>query len=454
MGTRRFREYERRQGLLLPPSLEEWLPAKHLARFIGDTIDALDLGDWERAYATETGSGAPPFHPVMMLKVLVYGYATGTFSSRQLAANCVDDVAFRYLAAQGRPDFRSLLKFRKRHLRRFARLFVQVVQLAREAGLVKLGRIAVDGSKIKANASKHKAMSYERMCAAEKNLTEEIHGLIDRAKAVDAEEERYYGNEDGYSLPDALAHREHRLATIQAAKARLEERARQRAEAEKERREAEARAREEQGEKPKRYKKEPDPTPKPKEQENFTDPESRVMRDGATKGFVQAYNTQIAVDDAHQIIVATDLDNQACDQGHLAPMIDAVKENTGTYPNEALADAGYKSEETFEALEDHPDHPTEAYVACGREAYDPRIPCPTEPLPEDATATQRMERKLLTPNGRNIYRKRKSIVEPVFGWIKNILGFRQLSLRGQANARGEWHLVCAALNLRRMAAWA
>jgi transposase len=451
MGERRFRAYERHQDLLLPPSLEEWLPQEHLARFIGDTIDALDLRDWELAYATQTGSGAPPFHPVMMLKVLVYGYATGTFSSRKLAAKCVDDVAFRYLAGQARPDFRSLLKFRKRHLKRFARLFVQVVQLAREAGLVKLGRIAVDGSKIKANASKHKAMSYERMCETEKNLTEEIHGLIERAKAVDAEEEREYGDADGYSLPDALAHRERRLATIQAAKARLEERARQRAEAEKERREAEALEREEQGEKPKRYNKEPDLDPKPKEQENFTDPESRIMRDGATKGFVQAYNTQIAVDDAHQIIVATDLDNQACDQGHFVPVLDAVKENTGTYPDEALADAGYKSEETFKALDDYP---TEAYVACGREAYDPRVPCPAEPLPEDATATQHMERKLLTPNGRKIYRKRKSIVEPVFGWIKNVLGFRQLSLRGQANARGEWHLVCLALNLRRMAAMA
>jgi transposase len=440
---------DEKQDLLLPPSLEEWLPQNHLARFIGDTIDALDLREWERDYATETGSGAPPFHPRMMLKVLVYGYATGTFSSRKLAAKCVDDVAFRYLAAQATPDFRSFLKFRKRHLARFERLFVQVVQLAQEAGLVKVGRIAVDGSKLKANASKHKAMSYERMGEDEQKLTEEIHRLIERAEAVDAEEERQYGDGDGYSLPDALAHREHRLDTIRAAKARLEERARQRAEAEKERRAAEAREREEQGEKPKHYRKEPDPIPKPKEQENFTDPESRIMRDGATKGFVQAYNTQIAVDDAHQIIVATDLDNEACDQGHFVPMLDAVKENTGTYPGEALADAGYRSEETFETLEDYP---TEAYVACGREAYDPRIPCPTEPLPEYATATQHMERKLLTPNGRKIYRKRKSIVEPVFGWIKNVLGFRQLSLRGQANARGEWHLVCLALNLRRMAA--
>lgn len=363
MGERRFKGYEREQGLLLPPSLDEWLPEGHLSRFISDTVDALDLREWERAYATETGSGAPSFHPVMMLKVLVYGYATGTFSSRKLAAKCVDDVAFRYLSAQARPDFRSLLKFRKRHLLRFETLFVQVVQLAQEAGLVKLGRIALDGSKLKANASKHKAMSYERMCEGETKLTEEIHALLERAQT--------------------------------------------------------------------------------------TDPDSRIMRDGATKGFVQAFNTQIVVDDAHQIIVATELDNQASDQGHLLGMLEAVKETTGAYPEQALADAGYKSEETFKALDKHP---TDVYVACGREAYDPRIPVPSEPLPDNATETQRMERKLLTSAGRTIYRKRKSIVEPVFGWVKNVLGFRQLSLRGQANARGEWHLVCLALNLRRMAA--
>ncbi len=448
MGTRRFKEYGRAQDLLLPPSLDEWLPEKHLARFISDTVDALDLREWELAYASETGAGAPPFHPVMMLKVLIYGYATGTFSSRKLAAKCVEDVAFRYLAAQTQPDFRSFIKFRKRHLKRFEKLFVQVVQLAQEAGLAKLGRIAIDGSKFKADASKHKAMSYQRMLEEEKKLQEEIHRLTAQAETTDAQEDAQHGDADGYSLPDALAHRQARLDTILAAKARLEERARERAAAEVQRREEEARERAEKGERAKQYRKEPDPTPKPKEQENFTDPDSRIMKDGATKGFIQAYNTQIAVDDAHQIIVATDLNNQAADNGQLVPILEQVTENTGVVPGEVLADAGYKSEQTFQSLEETA---TEAYVACGREAYDPRVPCPTEPLPDDATATQKMERKLLTPNGRKIYRKRKSIVEPVFGWIKNVLGFRQMSLRGRANARGEWHLVCLALNLRRMA---
>lgn len=448
MGERKFRMNDGDQDLLLPPSLDEWLPEAHLARFISETVDALDLREWERAYATQTGAGAPPFHPVMMLKVLIYAYATGTFSSRKIAAKCVDDVAYRYLTAQVRPDFRSFLKFRKRHLKRFAHLFMQVVQLAQETGLVKLGRIAIDGSKIKANASKHKAMSYQRMTEEEQKLQAEIHALIERAKATDAQEDREYGNADGYSLPDALAHRERRLKTIQAAKARLEERAKERAAAEVERREEEARTRQEEGEKAKQYRKDPDPTPKPKEQENFTDPESRIMKDGATKGFVQAYNAQIAVDEAHQIIVATEVNNQAADNGQLIPVLEKVEAITGEAPAEVLADAGYKSEETFEALENGK---TEAYIACGRESYDPRVPCPTEPLPEDATATQRMERKLLTPNGRKIYRKRKSMVEPVFGWIKNVLGFRQTSLRGQSNVQAEWHLVCLALNLRRMA---
>jgi len=441
MGARKFRMNDGDQSLLLPPSLDEWLPEAHLARFVSETVDALDLREWERSYATETGAGAPPFHPMMLLKVEIYAYATGTFSSRKIASRCVEDVAYRYLTAQATPDFRSLLKFRKRHLERFEQLFVQVVQLAQEAGLVKLGRIALDGSKLKANASKHKAMSYGRMSGEEAKLGAEIHELVERADAVDAQEDGQFGDGDGYSLPDALAHREQRLKTIQAAKARLEERAKARAAAEAQRREEEARARVEDGRKPKKYRKAPDPTPKPKEQENFTDPESRIMKDGATKGFLQAYNAQIAVDEANQIIVATEVNNQAADNGQLVPLLEKVEATTGQAPAEVLADAGYKNEETFVALENAK---TEGYIACGRESYDPRVPCPTDPLPEDATATRRMERKLLTPNGRRIYRKRKSLVEPVFGWIKNVLGFRQTSFRGQANVRAEWHLVCLA----------
>ena len=448
MGARTFIEYSQDQDFLLPPSLLDWLPADHLAHFISETVESFDLSQWEAAYASEQGAGAPPFAPRMMLKVLLYGYAAGVFSSRKLAARCVEDIAFCFLAGQLRPDFRSLLKFRKRHLARFKGLFVQIVQLARESGLVSLGRIAIDGSKIKANASKHKAMSYQHMCEQEQKLAKEIEEILARADATDDAEDQRFGDYDGYSLPEALSHREKRLETIQAAKARLEARARERAEHEEERREAEAKAREERCEKPKEYRKPPGPLPKAKEQENFTDPESRIMKDGATKGFIQAYNAQIAVDADHHIIVATELNNQASDNHRLLPVIEAVRENTGAYPKQTLADAGYKSETNFEALDTHP---TDAYVACGREAYDPRVPCPKGPIPKAATYTDRMKRKLQTKKGRETYRTRKHIVEPVFGWIKQVMGYRQASLRGEKNVRAEWNLVCGALNLRRMA---
>jgi len=449
MGERKFIAYDPGQDLLLPPSLQDWLPESHLAHFISDTVESFDLSDWEADYDTKTGSGAPPFAPRMMLKVLIYGYATGVFSSRKVAAKCVEDVAFRYLSAQLTPDFRSFQKFRKRHLARFADLFVQVVQLAQETGLVKLGCIAIDGSKMKANASKHKSMSYRRMCQEIEKLEGEISEIIGRAQAADDAEDAELGDYNGYSLPDALSRREQRLKTIQAAKARLEERVRQRAKAEEERREAQAKERVEKGEKPKRYRKQPDSTPKAKEQENFTDPDSRIVRDGATKGFIQGYNGQAAVDDKTQIIVAADLNNHASDSNELLPILDQVQANTGASPKTVLADAGYKSEVNFEALEERE---TEAYIACGREAYDPRISCPHGPLPQGASHTDRMERRLKTKKGREKYRKRKHIVEPVFGWIKNVLGFRQVSLRGEANVRGEWNLICLSLNLRRMAA--
>lgn len=449
MSQRKFIEYNITQDLLLPPSLRDWLPENHLAHFVSDSVDSFDLSQWEADYVTDTGAGAPPFPPQMMVKLLIYGYATGVFSSRKLQVKCVEDVAFRYLCAQLTPDFRSILKFRKRHLSRFADLFVQVIGLAQETGLVKMGRIAIDGSKMKANASKHKAMSYQHMCTQVEKLETEIKEILQRAEAVDASEDAELGDYDGYSLPDALSHRKQRLQAIQAAKARLEERARARAEAEKERREAEAQERQKQGEAPKKYRKEPDPVPKAKEQENFTDPDSRIMRDGATKGFIQSYNGQIAVDDHAQIIVAADLNNHASDSNELISMLDAVETNTDAVPKQALADAGYKSEANFAQLEERQ---TNVYVACGRESYDPRVKCPRGPIPKDATHTQRMERKLKTKEGQNAYRKRKHIVEPVFGWIKHVLGFRQLSLRGEANVQGEWQLVCLALNMRRMAA--
>jgi transposase len=447
MSSRRFREYDLDQGLLLPPSLEDWLPDGHLAFFISDVVDGLDVSRMLADYESPDGKGAPPYHPRMLLKVLIYGYATGSFSSRKLAAKCIDDVGFRYLAAQQMPDFRTFIKFRSRHLEFFRDVFVQVVEFARESGLVKMGHLSIDGTKVKANASKHKAMSYGHMLAQERKLKDEIEGLLQRAQALDEREDEEYGDDDGHSLPKELRRREDRLRVIREAKQRIEERAQVRAEEEEQRREKEAEERKSRGEKPKRYRKVPERKPKAKEQENFTDRDSRIMRDGATKGYVQGYNAQVGVDSAHQIIVAAEVGNNAADVGRLLPVLDAAAQNTGEWPGVLSADSGYKSEENFAGLAERS---VDGYSACGREVYDRRVRCPRGRTPQGATLTDRMARKLLTKRGRAVYRKRKHLSEPVIGWIKSVIGFRQFGLRGQAKVAGEWMLVCLAVNLRRM----
>jgi len=447
MKSRKFREYDPDQTLLMPPSLEEWLPDGHLARFVSDVVDGLDLTEMRSSYDSPEGKGAPPYHPRMLLKVLVYGYATGTFSTRKLAAKCVDDVGYRYLSAQQAPDFRTFIKFRSRHLEFFRNIFIQVVDFAQESGLVKLGHLSIDGTKVKANASKHKAMSYSHMVSKEPELRRQIEELIERAKAIDEAEAEEYGDWDGHSLPDHLRNRQDRLRAIQAAKKRIEARAKRRAEDEEQRRASEAEERKAQGKKPKRYRKPPDPTPKGREQDNFTDHESRIMRDGATKGYIQGYNAQVGVDAEHQIIVAAEVGDNASDVGELLPMIDAAVANTGMHLGVVTADGGYKSDENFAGLDERG---VDGYVACGREAYDPRVRCPRGRLPKGATRQDRMERKLLTKRGRSIYRKRKYTVEPVIGWIKACVGFREFSLRGLSKAAAEWQLVCLALNIRRM----
>jgi transposase len=449
MERRTFRAYDQTQSLLLPPSLKDWLPDGHLAAFISEVVDDLDLRELIADYQSRHGRGAPPYDPRMLLKVLIYGYATGVFSSRKLAQRCIEDVAFRYLAAQQQPDFRTLIKFRARHLERFHGLFVQVVELAREMGLVRLGHLSIDGTKVRANASKHKAMSYGRMLEQESKLEAELAELLEKARATDQAEDEAGAPADSHRLPEEIERREKRLAAIQAARQRLEERARQRAREEERRRAEEAEERE--GQPVRRYRKPPAQEPAAKEQENFTDPESRIMRDGATKGFVQAYNCQIAVDDQEHIIVAADVSNNAADVGELLGMVDQAQANTGSAPSKVSADAGYKSEANFAGLEERD---IDGYVACGREAYDERLQAPRGRIPDKATRTERMARKLLTKAGRAVYRKRKHTAEPPIGWVKNVLGFRQFSLRGCAKVCAEWKLVCAALNLRRMAAWA
>jgi transposase len=431
-----YQSYSPEQDLLLPQSLQEWLPAGHLAHYVSDTIDALDLSAFFKRYE-DGGSRNQPFHPAMMVKVLVYGYATGVFSSRKIARKLHEDVAFRVLAAGNFPKHRTLCDFRALHLTELAALFVQVVKLARECGLVKLGTIAVDGTKLKANASKHKAMSYERMQSAEIELKAQIDALLKQAARTDLGE----ADEPELDIPEEIARREKRLNAIQAAKLRLE--ARQR-EADLQRgRQSDDNADGPDGgspKKPSRFKR-AFGEPRPKAQDNFTDPDSRIMKTSA--GFEQCFNAQTGVDAHRQIIVAAELTQCAADSGELPAMIEAVVRNTGAYPEVTLADAGYRSEDVLARVSSLP---TQVIVAMGREGKQQVIVHPDK-LPH----TVAMAATLDSAEGKAKYRRRKAIVEPPNGWIKHVLGFRQFSLRGVDKVRCEFKLVCAALNLRRMA---
>ena len=431
-----YRPYEPQQEMLLPASLQDWLPKGHLAYFICDTIDALDLGAF---YARYAGGGArnQPFHPAMMVKVLVYGYATGVFSSRKIERRLHEDLAFRMLGAGNFPKHRTIRDFRALHLKELADLFVQVVKLAREMGLVKLGTVAIDGTKIKANASRHKAMSYERMQQSEAELKAQIDALLERAKTTDTAE----ADEPDLDIPAEIERRETRLKAIAEARERLEQRQRD-ADIERGRSEDdECKPRDEDGN-PKggRYKREFG-VPEPKAQDNFTDPASRIMK-RAGGGFDPCYNAQTAVDDTAHIIVAAEVGNNAADVGQLLPMLQAVKDNTGQAPEQVLADAGYRSEANFAGLAGSA---TELVVALGREGK-----CCAEVDAQRNPRTVEMAIKLQTDEGKAAYRRRKWIAEPPNGWIKSVLGFRQFSLRGLHRVQAEFKLVCLALNLRRM----
>jgi len=428
--------YDPQQMLLLPEALQEWLPEDHLAHFISDAVDGLDLSAFHARYEKD-GPRNQPFHPAMMVKVLVYGYATGVFSSRKIARKLHEDVAFRVLAASNFPAHRTIRDFRALHLKELSELFVQVVRLAREMGLVKLGTIAVDGTKVKANASRHKAMSYGHMLKAEAELKAQIEALLSKARAADEAEK----NEPELNIPAEIARRQDRLDAIAAARARLE--ARQR-EADLERGRSEDDDQKPRGPdgKPKggRYKR-PFGVPKDKDQDNFTDPDSRIMpRTGG--GFDAAYNGQTAVDDTAHIIVAAELVNCAADVGELPKMLQAVHENLGAYPAQTLADAGYRSEAVFAELGKY----TDLIVALGREGKE-QVTIDADSLP----LTAAMGEKMQTAPARAAYRRRKWLAEPPNGWIKSVLGFRQFSMRGLHKAQAEWKLVCMALNLKRMA---
>ena len=432
-----YLSYEPQQMLLLPEAIQDWLAEGHLAHFIGDTVDTLDLSALHARYDKD-GPRNQPFHPAMMVKVLVYGYATGVFSSRKIARKLHEDVAFRVLAAGNFPAHRTIREFRAFHLKELSELFVQVVRLAREMGLVRLGTIAVDGTKLKANASRHKAMSYGHMVKAEAELKAQIEVLLNKARAADETEK----NEPELDIPAEIARRQDRLDAIAAARTRLEKRQRD-ADLQRGRSDDDDQKPRGPDGKPKggRYKR-PFGVPEDKDQDNFTDPDSRIMP-RAGGGFDPAYNAQTAVDETAHIIVAAELINNASDAGELPTMLQAVKDNLGRLPEQALADTGYKSEAVFEALAGSG---CDLVVALGREgkqalAFDP----------ERSPYTAAMAAKLQTDEGKSAYRRRKWIAEPPNGWIKNVLGFRQFSLRGLHRVQAEWKLVCMALNLRRMA---
>jgi transposase len=420
-----YRPYVPEQDLLLPPSLREWLPEDHLAFFVSDLIDQLDLSAITSGYEDED-RGYPPYHPVMLTKVVVYAYCVGVFSSRRIQRRLVEDVAFRVLAAGNQPDFRTIADFRKRHLPALRGFFEQVLHLARELGAPRVGRVALDSSKINANASKHQAMSYGRMREKQRQLRDEVNALLAKAEAADTAEDAEYGpDQRGDELPAELQRRESRLKRIREAKRALEARAKTEAAA---------------AGKPAEAAK-----PDPKAQYNFTDPESRIMK--GPDGFVQAYNVQVAVDDL-QLIVGQAVTQETNDKKQLMPMITTIEQQSGDTPDQVLADAGYCSDESLTAIADTT---IDAYISTRKQKHGERPgPCPRGPLPTTATMVDRMSRKLHTKTGAAVYAARKGIVEPVIGQIKQARGFRQFLLRGFEKVQGEWSLVCTTHNILKL----
>jgi len=445
------------QTLLFPPSLHDWLPEGHLARFLLDVVSALDLSAIYKSYQEKDGRGQAAYAPEMMVRLLLYGYARGVYSSRKIQTRTFEDVAFRYLSGDQHPDHATIAEFRKRHLKALSGLFMQALLLCSEAGLVKLGHVSIDGTKIKANASKHKAMSYKHMNETEARLKSEIEALLAAAEKTDADEDAQYGKDRrGDELPDELQRRESRLQKIREAKAALEEEAREKAEHERakakqklaEREKEERRTgKKKRGSKPQA----PDPEqarPDDTAQRNFTDAESRIMPDGGNKGsFVQGYNAQIAVDSASQVIVAAEVTQETNDKKQLLPMLAQIATNLGQKPEKVSADTGYFSAAnvTDESVKD-----VDLYVATGRDKQSDAVQTSGDPPPPDASPKEAMRRKLRTAAGRAVYKMRKAIVEPVFGQVKEQRGFRRFSLRGKENVRREWRLVCAVSNLLKL----
>ena len=425
--SKTYLPYDPDQQLLLPAALQEWLPDDHLAYFISDVVDQLDLSSITARYEGER-RGGPPYHPRMMVKVLLYGYCVGVASSRRIAQRLHEDIAFRVLAANNTPDFRTISDFRKDHLGALSGLFLQVLAFCQRAGLVKLGHVALDGTKVRANASRHKAMSYRRMKEKEEQLAAEVAELLRRAQEVDDEEDRRYGKDKrGDELPEELAFREGRLEKIREAMAALEAEAQAAAEAEG---------------------KEHPGVPDDKAQRNFTDAESRIMPAPGGRDFLQAYNCQAVVDHAHQVIVAARATNQSSDKQQAAAMMQETIDNVGAVPREVSADAGYYS---AKAVDDLQALGVDPYVAPEQTRHGRVVPpAPRGRIPKQLSPRDRMRRKLQTKRGRQRYALRMETVEPVFGQIKAGRGFRQFLLRGLEKVNGEWSLICTGHNLLKL----
>jgi len=439
-----FRRYEPNQLLLLPPDMTDWLPADHLVYFVRDVVKQMDLSGIYDGYDGSQG-GYPPYHPEMMVSLLIYAYSVGIPGSRQIEKATYESVPFRVLTADQHPDHDTVAEFRRRHLKVLASLFVQVLRLCRKAGLIKLGHVSLDGTKVHANASKHKAMSYGRMQKAEQELEGEVQRLLKEADAKDEEEDQRYGKgRRGDELPEELRFKESRLAKIREAKEALEEEARKEAQQKRAEQEKKKEDRDPRG----RPAKVPTDEPDPKAQRNFTDPDSRIMKDGATKSFEQCYNCQIAVDGDSQIIVATGVTQEANDKRQLKPLLETVKRHLHKKPKQVSSDSGYYSEDnvSFLGVEG-----IDGYIATDRVKHTSKvIPSRRGRLPQWATVKDRMARKLQTVKGRRLYGKRKGIVEPVFGQIKHVRRFRQFLLRGIGKVTSEWELICLGHNLLKL----
>jgi len=431
-----FRPWLVDQPQLLPPSVDEFVPAAHVAHFIRDLVrDQLDLSAIVDSY-TEV-RGYPPYDPTMMTALLLYGYSRGVYSSRRLARACEERLDFLAVTAMNRPDFRTISDFRKRHLAALSGLFVQVLRLCQKADLVELGHVALDGTKMKANASKHKAMSYGRMKKAEAELAVEVESWLKAAEAADAEEDADYGaDRRGDEMPDWVANKAKRLAKIREAKAALEAEAKDKAE--------------EKAKEPKRYRggrkpKTPAGMPPDKAQRNFTDPESKIMK--GRDGFIQGYNAQAAVDAKAQVIIAHGLTDCAADSDQLVPMVDAIKDNIGEAPSQISADSGYCSEANIQAMEDRK---VDAYIATGRQKHGKAAP-DGDDARRKGPKTEAMRQRLREGGFDSPYRLRKQTVEPVFGQIKQARGFRQFLMRGLQTVSAEWAMLCTVHNILKLA---